>query len=674
MRKNIANILFLLLILYVFKAWFILNPLSSGDWSFNFPQTLKSFTIFPYAWSWTGFVTGLGGNTTFLLALSTYFSSTANISSNFFNIPWLLIERLIWFWPFLAVSVFSSHLLFKNLFSEKFALLSSFIFLFNTYILMVIGGGQMGVAMSYSLIPLVLYSFIKLNENTKLKLSVLFGILFGILMMFDLRIAYITLSALGIYFLFNIKQLIIGKDLKEIIVNISYIFIIPFVVSGLLHAFWILPLLIFHQNPAQSFGAVYTSADAVRFFSFAKFENTISLLHPNWPENIFGKVGFMKPEFLILPILAFSSLFFIPKTKDQRTKRYVLFFAFLGLIGAFLAKGANEPFGGIYLWLFDNFPGFIMFRDSTKWYALIAISFSILIPFSIWNIYCVLSPKVQPKVQRHIPGLFLILISLYLILLIRPVLFGQLTGTFKPTTVPSEYMKLEKFIFSDSKFYRALWIPSIQRFGFYSNYHPVVSAKDVFNINSSEENISLLKNKNSLNSLEEASVKYIIIPYDSKGEIFLRDRKYSDELYLKTVDELRKITWIKEKVGFGKIKVFEIANPKDHFWSPSENIIQNYKYINPAKYIVNIKNAKKDDILVFSESFDKYWQAQNTDSKIDSSRFHDRFNSFVLPRNGDYSLTVYYTPQDWVNRGLVVSIVSLVGIIVLLIGLRLKKW
>ena len=50
--------------------------------------------------------------------------------------------------------------------------------------------------------------------------------------MLDLRIAYVTLSALGIYFLFNIKQLIIGKNLKEIVVNISYIFIIPFAVIG----------------------------------------------------------------------------------------------------------------------------------------------------------------------------------------------------------------------------------------------------------------------------------------------------------------------------------------------------------------------------------------------------------------------------------------------------------
>ena len=83
MKKKIVDLLFLLLILYVFKTWFLLNPLSSGDWSFNSPETIKSFTIFPYIWSWKGFVTGLGGNIAFFLGLSTSFSSTANILSNF---------------------------------------------------------------------------------------------------------------------------------------------------------------------------------------------------------------------------------------------------------------------------------------------------------------------------------------------------------------------------------------------------------------------------------------------------------------------------------------------------------------------------------------------------------------------------------------------------------------
>ena len=155
-----------------------------------------------------------------------------------------------------------------------------------------------------------------------------------------------------------------------------------------LHAFWLLPTLVTHGSAISEFGAIYTSSNSIAFFSFAKFEDAFGLLHPNWPENIFGLTHFMRPEFLLLPFLAFSSLLFVAKENKKNT--YVLFFALLALLGAFLAKGVNDPFGGVYLWFFDHVPGFIMFRDPTKWYLLIVLSYSVLIPYTVGKVYEVL--------------------------------------------------------------------------------------------------------------------------------------------------------------------------------------------------------------------------------------------------------------------------------------------
>src|SRR5207247_1280407 len=90
------------------------------------------------------------------------------------------------------------------------------------------------------------------------------------------------------------------------------------------------------------------------------------------------------PEFLVIPIFAYSGLLFL---KNAKKPRVLLSFAFIGLVGAFLAKGANEPFGILYLWLFDHFPGFIMFRDPSKFYLLVAIAYSILITFSLEQLW-----------------------------------------------------------------------------------------------------------------------------------------------------------------------------------------------------------------------------------------------------------------------------------------------
>ena len=104
--------------------------------------------------------------------------------------------------------------------------------------------------------------------------------------------------------------------------------------------------------------------------------------------------------------------------------------------------------------MFAHVPGFVMFRDPTKFYTLVALSYSVLIPYSIWRMYDWINAKVKSPAfvktmagkQNLLPNLFLILNTLYLILLIRPVWMGELGGTFKSKEVPREYLELKNFI------------------------------------------------------------------------------------------------------------------------------------------------------------------------------------------------------------------------------------
>lgn len=310
--------------------------------------------------------------------------------------------------------------------------------------------------------------------------------------------------------------------------------------------------------------------------------------------------------------------------------------------------------------------------------------------------------------RKYIPTIFLLSVICYLLFLIRPALSGQLGGMFKTTKVPQDYIKLEKFLYNQPSFFRTLWFPSKQHFGYYSNTHPEISAQILFNAFDDKSLFKNLSDRGVDKLLEEASIKYVIVPYDSEKEIFITDRKYDNTRYQKTISRLREVRWLKQVsipcgqitdsrqqrtdnreqiCGFGRIAVFEIGNPRDHFWSPSTQIEINYKFINPTKYIVNVNNAKKGDRLVFSEKFDEYWQAQQiTDggrqtsaNKLESSRF-SIFNSFILPENGNYSLEVYYEPQKWVDIGTIISGISLFIIIIVLLtdwriaddGLRIK--
>lgn len=614
--------------------------LISGDWRFFWPQSVGSFANFPLSWD-ASLNTGIGTSAFSFIWINTYLNFTAFISN--LGLPWSLVGLVFWILPVFLISFASSYSLYRYIFpGPKIpGILAGIIYASNTYILMIVMGGQLGVALAYSLVPLVLYMFMKAIKNLNYKTTILFSLVFGLEVLFDPRISYLIGIAILLYIFF--RRLNFGKLYKEV----YFAFIIPGIIVTIIHSYWIVPMILFHVTPVP---VGFDSAEGLKFLSFADFPHSLSLLHPNWPENIFGKTYFMKSEFILLPMLAFSSLFFQFKSR-------ILFFTALGLVGAFLAKGVNPPYGEVYIWLFNNFPGFVVFRDSTKWYIFVAVSYTILIPF-------VLS-IISQKLRKY---LYILFITLWFFIML-PGIFGQLGKNFKIIEVPKEYSILKDFLAKDKDFYRTLWIPTFQRFGYFSNLHPAVRAPELFK---DKDSISIIKEMGKSEGavlLKDLGVKYIIVPYDSEGEIFLRDRKYDDIQYERIVDGLKKIEYLKEVSLFGKIAVFEAPEPNEHFFikNSTSASIANYTVHNPTKYTVSLFNVKRGNVLVFSEKFDTNWQAKTKTKLINSKPYDKLFNSFILKEDGNYDIEVNYRPQKVVDVGVVISMGFVIFLTFLLI-------
>jgi len=656
-RKQYFAFIFFYLILIglIFRNLFHFSFISGGDYIIFWPENISYLKKAAFL-TWDGTI-NFGANALGILHYAPYnfFMSWVGkwVGNN--TVFW---ERLVWWIPFFAIAFYSIVQLFRKLFPQNsFWFLAPLIFIFNTYVLMMLGGGQIaGIGLAYALAPLVLKQFISLVEAchlssfekiknfTILQMSLVTGLLLAAQIMFDLRIAYVTFIGILLYIILNIPF----KNLKKSISFLLYTIVIPLGTALFLHAFWIIPILIFRVNTIAQLGAIFNSSSAVIFFSFAKFENTLSLLQPNWPENLFGKVYFMRAEFLILPLLAFSSLLLLPKKKQP-----ILFFALLSLIAAFLAKGANDPLGQLYLWMFHNIPGFIMFRDPTKFYVLIALSYSILIPFTISFVYNFLRSKFIH--QKYLSTIFLLAIITFLLFLIRPAILGQLNGIFQNVQIPAEYLQLKNFIVSQKEFGRTLWIPQRSRFAFSSITHPPVDALSFFQVSSASDVLDMLKKNQNEKFFEEAAIKYIILPDDTQKEIFLKNGKYNEDLHQKAIQELHKRSWLKEDKKFEKIIVYKVLYPKDHLWISSQTGTIHIDSQAPVKYVISVKNVKKGDKLIFSDSFDPRWLAVSDKEKIVSTNYYN-LNSFSLPKNGNYKVTISYVPQSLLLGGFLVSI------------------
>ena len=300
-------LILLLLVFLVFRSWFGPGEISAGDAAFYFEETLQDFPWQPFLWSNNSL--GYFNPLLFSFPYLTFFIKLLS----FLGLTWFLIERLSWYWPFLGLSLFSAWFLFKTLRPKtKLSFLSPLIYLLNTYILMIIGGGQISIALAYAVAPLIFGLFIRIIQKARPKLQLLAGLTLAFQIAFEPRIAALTiLASFGYLLLVDRPSLI----------KLLRVFSLPLLIIIGFHFYWLLPVLTLRR---ESFSLGLTFLGWAEFLSFADFSNSLSLLHPNWPENLFGKTYFMRPEFLVIPILAFASLLFIKdsKSKTQNKSQY----------------------------------------------------------------------------------------------------------------------------------------------------------------------------------------------------------------------------------------------------------------------------------------------------------------------------------------------------------------
>lgn len=512
-------------IIFLYRGWFIVPEIIGGDWPYYFPEAVKAMTFPPRVnvyWQNNGF-----GGFDPVRGLHAFESFLAVVGTQWLGLSWPVVYKIGWFGFALLLSFVSPILLYRKIFGHSIAAwqmaLAGLIYSTNTYILLVAGGGQMGVALAYCVAPLVFASFIRIWANF-IRMS-LAGLVLGFQVMIDPRIAYVTMIAVVLYYIVQ------KKNLLPIVP--------PLLVAAAMNAFWIVPMLTARYNALTASSDALASAESLSFFSVADFSDAISLLHPNWPENIFGKTYFLQPEFLVIPIIAFTGILTIKQYNNNN--KTILLLAFLALLGAFLSKGVNPPLGEAYRWLFEHVPGFVMFRDPTKFYLLTALSYAVLIPFSLH----MLTRRVNTAVV-------LTAFTVFWLLIVRDAVWGDLGGTFVRRSVPVEYVALKDFLLAQPEFFRTLWVPRQSRFAFSSAVHPAVEAQPLFGATNAATLASAFSDPQAHGALRTHAIRYVIVPSDPFGEIFSSGRLYDPRKRQSYEDMLGRISLLR------KLPIFEL--------------------------------------------------------------------------------------------------------------------
>lgn len=640
--------------------WFF----ASGDAPFFVKEQIQTLSWLPQSWnSWQEF----GEPVLFRL----WYDWPLTLVSKMFTLigfSWWWIDKFLWF-SVVILALFSSYQLARYILKVKtFRIISSSIYCLNTYALMLFGGGQLGVCLGYAFAPLVFVAWMKTIDERTLQVKRRFrtnqiiqffqnGLLLSLLMMFDLRICLLTIMLVALYSLYSMRE----KTVCLLLYRIASFFIVPFFVTALVHSYWILPLILF-PGTSLPVDDAFSGSGMVTFLSFADFSHAFALLHPNWPENLFGKIYFMQSEFLLLPLAAYASLLFI------RLNKNILFFVCIGLFGAFLAKGTNDPFGLFYRFASDYIPGFMMFRDPTKFYLFIAFSYSILIPQFLYGVFNTLPHKKFSYLHVFIVVLY-ILVFIYLG---RPLLLGQLTGNFRPVSFSNEYQQVSKIFSSDESFYRTLWIPQVERFAFISDKHPAVSADYLYKNASITTLINEIESSEFERKLIDSGIRYVIVPADATRRMFLNDYKVDDTLRSGIISALDD-TLLNKLEEFYEIAVYENRNYSSLFTLANGKIPIRFIRKSSSKYMVVIPAHDTEIAIQFRMAYNPYWKLIQKNKSLMPKRTSDGFIEYILPLSQEETYHAVFTPQKWVERGLIVSIITLISSITALTVLKRKK-
>lgn len=685
-KKINSSVLFLSILIAIMVVshleWFNPNSiLSTGDWLYWYKETMEWYIVSYTAW--------LGDRALGYPNIQLYFFSFESIWSLLtrIGITTELASKLVIFFPIAISGFISPYILINKLINHKMISFISALFYASTTYFLILQASHLTIAFVYSITPFIFLVLIKALEKNTITYWIVFSVIYSIGISYELRIMYIVSFLILFYFLF-FHALEIKRYFKKIIMAGT--------ITLLLNSYWFLPTVL-----GKTTGTINEVANRA-IFGDNLVDITRSFTLSNWgwtglrPDRFFDLQPIF-PYFWILPILIFFTFLF----KKNKYLKEMLFYLVILLLGIFLTKQSGLPFKGSFVFLRDYFPGFVIFRESSKFYLIIAFGYLGLISYGLKLI----SEKFKNK--KILFFVYALVICLFLWNL-KPLITKEYGTTFVPREIPREYITYKNLVVGENQNYRILWIPIPSRWSYFSLKNPKLSGIDLVNVEwkdfekekdkeklRGERLMQLLKQQNISKLIDFYSIKYLVVPIeDNKTDLedllfwhYSKPRSFYVE-NLNSLDNLKKID-----VGAGSLEVYENIDfrPRIYITNEIETINHdipvknvNFTIRSSSKYSIVIENVIQPFYLNFSEAFHPGWKLRlgkfswidtlinNNYFLTDKNHFQNdaKLNSFYVDptkacqqftcsknQDGSYklNLTLYFRPQSYMILGLIIT-------------------
>lgn len=564
---------FLIPYLLIYQNFFSSLPLAWGDAPYFYQQNLNELFNKPFVWDLRNSNFGANQSLSLWLYLPTFLMGALN---HFFKFSNEFLIRLIFYFPATILSFLGSAFFLKRYSQDKMAVfLGSFFYSFNSYFLLLIDGGQIGVALAYGIFPFVVALTLNFFNKRTVKGFLLSVGAFFILTNTDLRIAVL---ALFLSVLIKAVENLSGEKEKR------WILWLPLIILTVasLDSFWLLPLIL-------NTNTLLIPSSGLNLISLL---DSLFLFEPHFPLNEFGTTFLPPFYYSFLLLLIIPAIFFI-------RKKITLFISLLFLLFVFLTKGGSDPLGSWYNFVVDKVPFASSFRDSSKFFAPLVLSAVTLLVFS--------AEFLSQKLTWRKYFFSVVVVYFYLLLLIFPAVFGSLSGSLGSQPPSSEYKSIYQLLSRQNGFFRTLWFPERPSLAFADFQKPAVSADLLYQERPFASQISgnydlfyFLHSSQLKQWLGLLSVKYVFLPENQRKKNWTAKERIEREEFLKFANSVftDKINTLKDFAGyvldksephiFGQKKIFVVVGGEDVY----DNLIKRPNFNLAAQGFVFPEDAK----------------------------------------------------------------------------------
>jgi hypothetical protein len=416
-RKLFGKDVLLLLVLGLLPlTWFKSELIAGGDeyWLLD-PSIFSKYFI--YAWNEKLYNSG-GPNFSMaqLFPIISFWLIFKSIGlSSFF------IQRLWYIFLFLAPGL-SMYYFMSTFYNKPLAkVIASVYYMFNLFVIYV-DPLQPNVKPVLIAMPLMLAFWIRGLKSGKLTYAILIGLSSLIYAESNVNPPAVVCIYFALFFYFLFYLIFIRTNILR---AISFVFI-TFLIGILLNMWWFLTFL---NNVITSYGT--SAPENWNIFGNRPIVDIFRLIGGwAWKASHLGSPYFpyansyYEPFLIVATYLLVILLFLVILVKPKN--HYSLFFSILAVVGMFLAKGTQEPFGNFYFFLFRNLPFFWIFREPfTKFTPLIVLSYSILLGMSADVAYEKLKTQKLIKYSNILADIYCVALILIILVVSFPLVIGD---------------------------------------------------------------------------------------------------------------------------------------------------------------------------------------------------------------------------------------------------------